>query len=93
MLDEEKREDIAEGLGPGRPAQPEEKGEDLGDAMRSGSGRLVPKLPPQVPAPTDVERARHELSHVPYAAWCGTCVEGRGRDEPHRSAEPHGHPT
>eukprot|EP00972_Heterocapsa_arctica_P011608 1701011-Heterocapsa_arctica.AAC.1 len=33
------------------------------------------------------------LAHVPFAAWCGDCVAGRGRDSPHRKVEPHGgHP-
>ena len=34
--------------------------------------------------PTAAPRAVHEATHVPYAWWCGTCVEGQGRDDAHR---------
>ena len=29
------------------------------------------------------ERARHELTHMPFRAWCPHCVRGRGRNRPH----------
>eukprot|EP00972_Heterocapsa_arctica_P046663 6886130-Heterocapsa_arctica.AAC.1 len=34
------------------------------------SGTAAPTPPPRVPFPTDAARARHALTHVPYAAWC-----------------------
>ena len=29
---------------------------------------------------------RHNLTHLPAAAWCDICVRTRGRDAPHREA-------
>ena len=29
------------------------------------------------------EKARHELTHMPFRAWCPHCVRGRGRNRPH----------
>ena len=34
--------------------------------------------------PGEVEKRLHELTHLPYAAWCEACVRGRGRSDPHR---------
>ena len=31
------------------------------------------------------EREQHELTHIPYRAWCPYCVRGRGRNSPHCS--------
>ena len=33
------------------------------------------------------ERARHELTHMPYRSWCFSCVAGRGADEAHRKSD------
>ncbi len=35
--------------------------------------------------PTDAERRRHVLTHQPYRSWCDACVEGRGKESPHKS--------
>ena len=29
--------------------------------------------------PTEEERRRHELTHLPYRSWCKWCVLGKGR--------------
>ncbi len=34
-------------------------------------------------APTLVERRHHELTHLPFAAWCDRCSRGRAPDPPH----------
>ena len=36
---------------------------------------------PQMPTPT--ERTRHEVDHIPCAAWCRSCVAGKGKDDGH----------
>ena len=38
--------------------------------------------------PTQAERGYHNLTHIPYAAWCKHCVRGRGKDSPHYRLEP-----
>ena len=34
--------------------------------------------------PSREERARHELTHLPFRSWCADCVSGRAPDDPHR---------
>ena len=36
---------------------------------------------PKLPSLDDVEC--HRCSHIPFREWCGHCVLGRGRDDPH----------
>jgi hypothetical protein len=36
--------------------------------------------------PTREERARHDLTHLPFRPWCADCVAGRAADDPHRRA-------
>ena len=43
----------------------------------AGGGGVVPFLAPGMP--TAAERARHEVDHCPYQAWCRSCVAGRGK--------------
>ena len=38
---------------------------------------MVPNMP------TPEERTRHEVYHMPYAAWCRSCVAGRGKADEH----------
>ena len=40
------------------------------------------KVPPL--KPSQKERDRHELTHMPYQPWCSTCVASRGLDDQHR---------
>ena len=34
--------------------------------------------------PSHDERARHELTHVPFRPWCRHCVSGKAADDPHQ---------
>ena len=34
--------------------------------------------------PSRDERARHELTHVPFRPWCRHCVSGKAADNPHQ---------
>lgn len=51
------------------------------------------------PQPSDEERALHNLTHIPYRAWCKFCVMSRARGDQHSHApDPAGeaqreHPT
>ncbi len=38
-------------------------------------------------APSREEQLKHELAHVPFAAWCPRCVQAKGHDDPHRGKE------
>ena len=35
--------------------------------------------------PTEEMVKAHEVSHLPFRAWCAACVRGRGKSDPHRS--------
>ena len=49
-----------------------------------GNGPKVLKSPR---APTQREIDASVATHLPHAAWCGICLEGRGRSSPHREGE------
>ena len=38
-------------------------------------------------APTEAEIEQHNVTHLPFRAWCPSCVEGKARDRPHRKQE------
>ena len=46
----------------------------------------VPPLNARLAArkPTAQEVAEHNVTHLPYRAWCETCVASRGVDDPHK---------
>ena len=39
-------------------------------------------------APSEAEQAHHRLTHLPFAAWCESCVRGRAREDAHRRRQP-----
>ncbi len=59
----------------------EDKELESGEA-KEAKGVKVPK------APTQTEREQHSLTHLPFEAWCDDCVQGRGKEKPHRHVEP-----
>eukprot|EP00972_Heterocapsa_arctica_P019197 2832302-Heterocapsa_arctica.AAC.1 len=73
LSDDENGEELAhaEKVVPLGEKENEEHLEDDGK-VREARGPRLPRL----------EQERHALTHVPYAAWCSTCVQGRGRDDP-----------
>ena len=52
------------------------------DMVREPAGLRQPDEPPD-----DEAQARHRLTHVPFAAWCPSCVKTRSRDDHHRRAQ------
>ena len=53
------------------------------DTAGTESARVAIRAKESKP-PTPEERAAHMLTHLPYAAWCEDCVNGRGQDDPHK---------
>ena len=47
-------------------------------------GQKLVIISPGGAQPSREERARHELTHLPFRPWCTDCVTGRVADEPHR---------
>ena len=52
--------------------------EDTIDVAREDTEANVPLAVPSPKEPGAAERARHELTHMPYRSWCFSCVAGRG---------------
>ena len=46
-------------------------------------GITVPKMLPDPGAPSRQEVLEHELTHLPFRAWCPYCVAARGKDMKH----------
>ena len=44
----------------------------------------VPKVFRDPGAPTESEIEQHNVTHLPFRAWCPSCVEVKARDRPHR---------
>ena len=49
--------------------------------MRTPLRKMDPKMA------SEDERREHELTHLPFRAWCAHCIKGKGREDPHRSWE------
>jgi hypothetical protein len=47
----------------------------------------APRAPPVPGGPSVRERELHNLTHLPPAAWCSVCIEGRGTVKPHNRVE------
>ena len=52
--------------------------EEDGEEASVARGRRAPRCP------TQMERESHELTRLPYRAWCGHCVRGCGEKTPRR---------
>ena len=59
-----------------RPA--DDDPEELGQEGRRPQGPREPE------EPSYQERESHRRTHIPYRPWCRECVQGRGRDRPHK---------
>jgi len=68
--------------GTSRPAGAQARGQ-LGEPEGEERGQAA-KMVRRPPEPTEAERIRHRVTHLPYRAWCEECVKGRGLDSPHR---------
>ena len=65
-------------MSPSDAVAPDEDLEE-NEQTRLGSALTQPVLP------TAAETAAHEVCHIPYRAWCTSCVRGRAKSQPHRS--------
>ena len=37
--------------------------------------------------PSEFEKQKHHLSHIPFQPWCTSCVKGKAQAEPHKRTE------
>ena len=57
------------------------------DELVAEDVELCRALPtPILPSQTDIDH--HWINHLPFRSWCGTCINGRGRERHH--ARTHG---
>ena len=66
------------------PEEEEEAGEDPnqeGEEKRRSKARAAPE------EPSEKDREEHEMTHLPYQAWCPHCVAGKAPNEAHRKQE------
>lgn len=63
----------------------EEACEEHGVAVKEAEeGRMAkPLKAPSLPSPEEIEA--HEVSHIPFRAWCSHCVRGRGKSYSHQT--------
>ena len=54
----------------------------VGDPSVDDVPPLNARLAARKPTPQEVQE--HNVTHLPYRAWCETCVASRGVDDPHR---------
>ena len=59
----------------------------LDESTGPGARVARPLSSPQVPTPAQI--ARHNLTHMPYAAWCPFCVACRRKNSHHRRSHEH----
>ena len=87
---------------PVRPSYIDDLGEEAGDGTQSAEGEHHEEIEmekeleeearrpnslrePGAPSANEVEE--HNLTHLPFRAWCPSCVNGRGRDRQHLRQE------
>ena len=56
--------------------------------MEGATDPAVPKTMKGPAAPTESERTAYEMTHLPPAAWCETCISARGIESPHVRLSP-----
>ena len=55
------------------------------DPVENPDPQDVPQIRhrPSVPTPGPTEVQEHNITHIPYKAWCPICVKARGRSDGH----------
>ena len=84
----------APGAGPVEGGEEEEAEEGPEEEQKVGEGpeqeekekaRSKTRAAPE--EPSEREREEHEMTHLPYQAWCPHCVAGKAPNEAHRKQE------
>ena len=65
----------------------EEINSDEAEVDQAAGERGGMRSRPQPRAPTQQERADHEIDHYPYRSWCAACVDGSGRADSHERGQ------
>ena len=87
----------------GNPVRPSDGGDGLDDIVcgecndgndglydmdgDEESGQIKPKLLSAPSAPSRQERMEHNIAHIPFRAWCKSCVGGKCKSDKHTTSE------
>ena len=63
--------------------------EERADLVAQGKGKPEMVVLKNVKEPTEQERKEHEITHLPPANYCLSCILGNSSSAPHRSHEAH----
>ena len=50
-------------------------------------GQIKPKMLSAPSAPSRQERMEHEIAHIPFRAWCKSCVSGKCKSDRHTTSQ------
>ena len=78
-MENEAPEPIQEEAGEGAAKEDRQREEDQEEEEEGREMRII-KDPGE---PTEREIEEHELTHVPFRAWCKACVAGKAQNDPH----------
>ncbi len=62
----------------GEPEAPQAAEDDV--LQDYSSEAIVPRVVPNVVAPSKLEREQHETTHLPFRSWCEHCVKGNSTE-------------
>ena len=51
------------------------------DRILVGSGA---EMTPVSHEPSEFDKLKHHLTHIPFQPWCTSCVKGKAQAEPHK---------
>ena len=54
------------------------------DRLLVESGTEMTPVPHE---PSEFEKQKHNLTHIPFKPWCTSCVKGKAQAEPHKRTE------
>ena len=54
---------------------------------KPSADEVIPQQVTPVAEPSTAERALHELTHLPFKAWCTVCMQNKGRSDLHKDAD------
>ena len=82
MLANEGADEEMEGNEKEKHKEQEEEEEEAEKEEEENKGARTVKQPSQ---PSAVERARHEVTHMPFRSWCSVCCRGRSVKSPQKN--------
>ena len=61
-----------------------QENKNQGENVESEEEYVIPNHPPAPSAPSKEEWIKHQVTHVPFKAWCSICVKNAAANNPHK---------